>query len=132
MHLTFLRILTGILMMALHGWPKLQGYSVMSSGFPDPLGIGSQLSLILVIFAEFFCSIMLISGTFIRIASIPLIITMFVAAFIFHVDDPISKIELPLMYLGIYITLFIGGAGKYAFKLPIRSTNRPFTHWLFD
>ena len=41
-----LRILFGILLMS-HGVQKWANYDVMSGSFPDPLGIGSQLSLVL-------------------------------------------------------------------------------------
>lgn len=43
-----LRILFGILLMS-HGVQKWANYDVMSGSFPDPLGIGSQLSLVLAI-----------------------------------------------------------------------------------
>ena len=42
-----LRILFGILLMS-HGVQKWANYDVMSGSFPDPLGIGSQLSLVLL------------------------------------------------------------------------------------
>ena len=51
-----LRILFGILLMS-HGVQKWANYDVMSGSFPDPLGIGSQLSLVLAIFGEMVCSI---------------------------------------------------------------------------
>ena len=50
-----LRILFGILLMS-HGVQKWANYDVMSGSFPDPLGIGSQLSLVLAIFGEMVCS----------------------------------------------------------------------------
>ena len=46
-----LRILFGILLMS-HGVQKWANYDVMSGSFPDPLGIGSQLSLVLAIFGD--------------------------------------------------------------------------------
>ena len=82
-------------MLCFHGIPKLQKFDYLSTVFPDPLGVGAYVSLCLVIFAEVFCSILLITGTTVRLASIPLIITMFVASFIIHANDPVSKIELP-------------------------------------
>ena len=132
MSFTILRIMSGVFMLCFHGWPKLMRYADLSQRFSDPLGIGSEMSLILVIFAEVFCSILLITGTAIRFATIPLMITMFVASFIVHADDPIRKIELPLMYLGIYLVLFIGGAGKYALRFRRIASKHPISKWLFD
>ena len=45
-----LRLLLGTLLM-LHGVDKLIDYALLSDNFPDPIGMGSQISLILVIFA---------------------------------------------------------------------------------
>jgi len=120
MNIFILRLMAGLFMLCFHGYPKLQKFDYLITVFPDPLGVGSTASLCLVIFAEVFCSILLITGTTVRLASIPLMITMFVAAFIIHADDPISNIELPLMYLTIYATLFISGPGKWAFQPQLR------------
>jgi len=120
MHTFILRIMVGLFMLCFHGIPKIQKFDYLTTGFPDPLGIGSTASLCLVIFAVVFCSILLITATVVRLASLPLIMTMFVAAFIIHAEDPVSKIELPLMYLTIYATLFISGPGKWAFQPQLR------------
>ena len=68
-----LRLALGILMM-MHGYNKLVHFADMQHKFMNFLGLGSTLSLILVIFAEFFCSLFLILGLFTRLATIPLII----------------------------------------------------------
>jgi len=39
---------------------------------------------------------------------------MAVAAFVVHAGDPFSKMEMSLLYLLLFITLFIFGPGKYA------------------
>jgi putative oxidoreductase len=45
-----------------HGYEKLQSLLAGSTDFPDPLHVGGQISLALTVFAEFFCSILLILG----------------------------------------------------------------------
>jgi putative oxidoreductase len=127
-----LRIVIGFLMLTLHGWPKYQNYSAMANSFPDPLGVGSPVSLGLVIFAEMFCSILLISGTFVRLAAIPLMITMGIATFVIHINDPISKIELPFIYLVIYGVIFLNGSGRWALKLKNIPIKHPLGRWLLD
>lgn len=82
--------------------------------FADPLGVGVTASLVLVVFAEVFCSVSLIFGIATRLSAIPLIITMLVAAFIAHANDGFGKQELPLLYTVIYIVLVISGSGKIA------------------
>lgn len=59
-----LRILFGILLMS-HGVQKWANYDVMSGSFPDPLGIGSQLSLVLAILVKWFVRWLSFSDSFI-------------------------------------------------------------------
>ena len=49
------RIIFGILLMN-HGIQKWSNFQELSTAFPDPLGIGSPLSLGLAIFGELVCS----------------------------------------------------------------------------
>ena len=97
-----------------HGWGKLTGFSEKSGGFPDPIGLGSPTALGLAVFAEVFCSIAIVLGLFTRAAAIPLLITMMVAAFMIHGDDPFQKKELALFYGATYLTLIFTGAGKFS------------------
>ncbi|MCK4989247.1 MAG: DoxX family protein, partial [Bacteroidales bacterium] len=82
--------------------------------FGNPLGVGPALSLILVVFAEFVCSIFIGIGLGTRLASIPLMFTMFVAAFISHGADPFGRKEMALLYLLFYLTLLVVGSRKYS------------------
>lgn len=108
--LLILRVAFGCFMLV-HGIPKLKGFREMSDNFPDPLGIGSQLSLISAIGAEVGCSVLLILGLFTRIAALPLAFTMFIALFVIHGADPWQKRELAALYLTVYVTLVLTGGG---------------------
>ncbi len=107
-----LRVQTGAMMLT-HGLPKLLNFADRMDKFPDPLGVGSTTSLGLVVFAEVFCSILLLLGIKVRWAVIPLMITMLVAVFVMHGDDPFKRKELGLMYLGCYLVLLLLGGGKF-------------------
>jgi putative oxidoreductase len=111
--LLILRIVSGAAMLT-HGWPKLQKMVNGNFNFGDPIGIGSGVSLGLTVFAEVVCSIFLIIGFATRGALIPLIITMGVALFIVHSHDGFNKQEMALLYLGIFISLFLTGPGKFS------------------
>ncbi len=110
----FLRVGIGLMMIAGHGYPKLQKYLSGDRAFGDPIGLGQETSLLLAIFAEFFCSLLLVFGLFTRAAIIPLLFTMLVALFVVHSSDPLAKQELPLLYALAYLTLFLTGPGKYS------------------
>lgn len=101
--------------MLTHGLPKLS--KLMAGGeiqFADPFSLGPTASLLLTVFAEAICSFLLILGLATRLATIPLIITMAVAAFIAHSDDPFGKKEMALVYLLVFVTIAILGPGKYS------------------
>jgi len=109
--LLILRVGTGSFMLT-HGYSKLQKLLAGDFQFADPFGLGPGVSLGMAVFAEFFCSILLILGLGTRLATIPLIVTMLVAAFIAHGADPFAKKEMALLYLVSYIVLLFSGAGK--------------------
>ncbi len=115
-----------------HGWGKLQ---MLLAGnyaeFGDPIGLGPGVSLTLITFAEFFCSLAVAVGLLTRLAAVPVVIGMGVAAFVFHAADPwtmgraaelfmagqadswASK-EPALLFLLAFLTLIFTGAGRYS------------------
>ena len=118
------RVFIGLTMLT-HGTPKLMRFS--SDGplhFGDPLNIGMGPSLALAVFAEVFCSLFIIVGLGTRLAVIPLIITMLVAAFVVHKTDGFREQEVALIYLLIYFTLFITGSGKFSIDRQIEKKKK--------
>lgn len=112
--LLILRLSVGTLMLT-HGIGKfLMFFSDSPIIFADPIGLGFTASLILAVFAELFCSLLIIMGLGTRLAAIPLLITMWVAAFIVHAADPLMIKELALLYSFIYVVMVIAGPGKYS------------------
>lgn len=108
-----LRIVVASLMLR-HGVPKLINLLSGDLSFADPIGLGPEISLILVIFAEVFCSILILIGYKTRMASMPLIITMLVALLIVHSNDPIYQHWNILLYLLSYGLLLHLGGGKFS------------------
>lgn len=101
--------------MLTHGYPKLE--KLLAGGeiqFFDFMGIGAAASLALAVFAEVICSVLLALGLGTRLASIALAITMGVAAFLRHAEDPFAKKEQALLYLLIFLTLLVFGPGRYS------------------
>lgn len=123
--LLILRIGVAILMLT-HGIPKLQ--MLLGSGeiqFPGVMGLSPVFSLGLTVFAEVICSVLIFIGLATRLASIPLIITMIVAVFMIHANDPLATQELGLLYLLLYIPLLILGSGKYSLDRLMNSVQKP-------
>lgn len=114
------------LLMLSHGIPKL--HMLLEGGeiqFPGVMGLSSGISLGLAVFAEVLCSILILIGLGTRVASIPLIITMLVAVFMIHANDPFASQELGLLYLLLYIPLLILGSGKYSVDEVLNSAQQP-------
>jgi putative oxidoreductase len=110
----FVRIAIAALMLT-HGLPKLSQF--LSEGpiqFPPIMGMSPALSLGLTVFAEVFCSILILVGFATRLATIPLIITMLVAVLLIHGADPFAKKEMAMHFLLVYGLLLVTGSGKYS------------------
>lgn len=111
--LLVVRIIFGVLLMN-HGIQKWSNFQELSAVFPDPLGLGSPISLGLAIFGELVCSMAFIVGFLYRLAMIPMIFTMIVAFFIVHANDAFAVKELAFIYLIVFIIMYIAGPGKFS------------------
>jgi len=122
--LLIVRVFTGFAMLS-HGFPKLQ--MLLEGGnveFFNFFGLGPQISLILTVFAEFVCSILLILGLFTRASLGFLVFTMIIAGFVVHGSDPFEKRELSFIYLSVYLLLIAFGAGKISVDRMIEKRRR--------
>ena len=81
-----LRLGAGGLVIA-HGYDKLVHFATLRHQFMNFMGIGSSTSLTLVIFAEFFCGLLVLLGLFTRLTVIPIVISMAVALVKAHHSD---------------------------------------------
>jgi len=110
--LLMLRIVfAGMLMM--HGWAKLTNFAATAESFA---ALGGNIAAVLVIFAEFFCAMGIITGLLFRLALIPVIINMSVAFFVAHGARLVGEHngELAFLYLVVFVVLIFAGPGKYA------------------
>ncbi len=114
------RLALGAFMLFAHGWPKLERLGGEEVKFYDFIGLGATVSLVLALFAEVVCSLLLALGLFTRLATFFLAFTMFVAAFIAGADKPFQNRELALLYLLAYTLLFFTGPGKFSLDRLLR------------
>lgn len=112
--LLVLRVGVGAMMMFAHGWGKLVNFGEKSASFKDPLGVGSEISMALATSAEFFAAFLVIVGLGTRLAAVPLVFTMLMAALVIHADDPWAKKEFALLYAVPFLALIFTGPGKYS------------------
>lgn len=108
-----LRLGVGLTLAFWHGMDKMMHFASYQSRFINFLGLGSKISLALVIFAEFFCALLLVLGLFTRLATIPIIITMLVAIFMVHMPHGgLKEGADALLYLLPTCVILLCGAGK--------------------
>jgi putative oxidoreductase len=116
--------------MLTHGWGKVQRVIAGEfEGFPDPFGLGSTGSLLLVAFAEFVCALLVMAGLATRLAAVPIAFAMGVAAFWAHGADPwtmgraaelyaageaehAGSKQPALMYMTVFLALIFTGPGR--------------------
>ena len=112
--LLVLRVWLGLSMLVLHGWGKLTGFRGGASSFPDPLGVGSSLSMGMAVFAEVVCAALLVLGLATRFAALVLIILLVVAFATVHgtrLTGP-GNGEMAIIYLAGFLAIFLAGPGR--------------------
>ena len=109
-----LRLTFGILICLDHGFAKMTHFSDQQAIFFDPFHIGHRWSLILVIFAETFCALMVVLGLFTRFGALVLVISMSVAAVLFHKGQNVEHHEAALTYLAAFFSILLLGPGRYS------------------
>ncbi|MGE3975046.1 MAG: DoxX family protein [Bdellovibrionales bacterium] len=116
-----LRVFVGMTMALAHGWNKippsekfLEG--VIEMGFPLPIVFAWSAGL-----AEFMGGILLAIGLFVRPSALFIAITMGVAGFVRHAEDPFQKQELSLVYLAVAIFFVCVGGGKWSIDSKVRT-----------
>jgi putative oxidoreductase len=114
--LLVLRLWLGLTMLINHGVAKLKGFADMSSGFPDPFGIGHTGSLVLVVFAEVVASLLLVSGLLTRFAALVLGINLTTAFVVAHKGSLSGghSGELAFIYLAGFVLLLLAGGGRFS------------------
>jgi len=106
-----LRLGLGILMIP-HGYDKLIHFSEYKKQFMNFLGMGPTISLALVVFAEFFCSVFLVMGLFTRLVAGILLLELIVVVFKAHQGEIFGDGEHGMLFLVGYIAIILLGAGK--------------------
>jgi len=114
MALLVARLWLGLSMLFNHGFEKLAHFNDMVGTFQDPLRLGPEASLILVIMAEVGGALLLTVGFMTRIAAAVLVIDMFVAFLMVNKTAMHGEGELAFLYLSGFVFLAIAGGGLFS------------------
>ena len=106
------RVVLGLMLLMAHGLPKISNFNTMSRTFFDPLGFGHRNTLLLSIFAEVFCAMLLVLGLFTRIAALIIVLDLSFAVFMYHRGQPLHNADLGIIYLTSVFSILLLGPGR--------------------
>lgn len=127
-----LRLTFGGLMAINHGWGKAAKVVAGEWQFADPLGMGVELSLTLAAGAELIAAVMVALGIYTRLACVPLLFTMGVAALVVHGGDPLAKKEMALLYGCAFGAIFLLGPGRLSLQRYLPSGGAGWVRFLLQ
>ncbi|MBB3239002.1 putative oxidoreductase [Pseudomonas sp. Tn43] len=115
--LLFLRVSGGLFLLCVHGLPKLLDYSAELQRIEDPFHLGAHLTLILAIFAEVLCPLLIVAGVFVRLACLPVLFVLLVAMLIVHPQWSVAEGQFGWLLLILFTSIFIAGPGRLALNI---------------
>ena len=111
--LFFLRLTGSLLLLYVHGLPKVLHFSEELTRIEDPFGLGPYMNLIPAIVAEVICPLFIMVGVYTRLACLPIIAVLLVAMLAVHPDWSIAEGQFGWLLLIIFTTLALTGPGQW-------------------
>jgi putative oxidoreductase len=115
--LLFLRVSGALFLLGVHGLPKLLNFSAELQRIEDPFHLGAHLTLILAIFAEVLCPLLIVAGVFVRLACLPILFVLLVALLVVHPEWSVAEGQFGWLLLILFTSVFIAGPGRLALNV---------------
>ena len=115
--LLFLRVSGGLFLLWVHGLPKLLDFSAQLQLIEDPFHLGSHLTLMLAIFAEVVCPLLIVAGVLARLACVPILFVLLVALLVVHPQWSVAEGQFGWLLLILFTTVLIAGPGRLAISV---------------
>ena len=103
-----------LLLLLVHGAPKMLNFHAELGLIEDPLGLGPHLTLSLAIFAEVLCPLLIIAGPFARLAALPVLVVLLVSLVFVHPEWSLGEGQFAWLLAIIFTTLLIAGPGRFS------------------
>jgi putative oxidoreductase len=116
--LLFLRVSGGLFLLCVHGLPKLLDFTAQLQLIEDPFHLGAHLTLILAIFAEVLCPLLIVAGVLARLACLPILFVLLVALLVVHPQWSVAEGQFGWLLLILFTTVLIAGPGRLV--IPVR------------
>ena len=114
--LLFLRVSGALFLLWVHGLPKLLHYSEQLKLIEDPFHLGASITLLLAIFAEVLCPLLIVAGVLVRLACLPVLFVLLVALLIVHPQWSLAEGQFGWLLLILFTSILIAGPGPLAFN----------------
>ncbi|MBX9404648.1 DoxX family protein [Pseudomonas baetica] len=115
--LLFLRVSGGLFLLWVHGLPKLLDFTAQLQLIEDPFHLGAHLTLVLAIFAEVLCPLLIVAGLLARLACLPILFVLLVALLVVHPQWSVAEGQFGWLLLILFATVFIAGPGRLALNV---------------
>jgi putative oxidoreductase len=112
--LLYLRVCASVLVLIVHGLPKVGHYQREAAVIEDPFHLGKKLTIAFAIFAEVICPVLMIAGIGTRLSALPVMIVTAIALLRVHPEWRIDQAQFAWMLLILFGTIAIAGPGRYA------------------
>jgi putative oxidoreductase len=112
--LLFLRFAGSALLLYVHGLPKLLHYGAELQRIDDPLHLGRGLTLLLALFAEILCPLLVAAGWLTRLACLPILFLLFVSLALVHPDWNIATGQFAWLLIIVFGAIALAGPGEYS------------------
>jgi putative oxidoreductase len=115
--LFFLRVSGGLFLLWVHGLPKLLNFSAQLLVIEDPFHLGANVTLMLAIFAEVLCPLLIIAGVLVRLACLPILSVLWIALLVVHPQWSLEEGQFGWLLLILFTSLLIAGPGRLALNV---------------
>ena len=108
----FLRISGALFLLGVHGLPKVLNYSEQLKLIEDPFHLGAHVTLLLAIFAEVLCPLLIVAGLLVRLACLPILAVLLIAMVVVHPEWSVFEGQFGWLLLIIFTSILIAGPGR--------------------
>jgi putative oxidoreductase len=111
--LLFLRATGALFLLWVHGLPKVLNYSEQLTLIEDPFHLGAHVTLLLAIFAEVLCPVLIVAGVWVRLACLPILAVLLIAMVVVHPQWTLFEGQFGWLLLIIFTSVLIAGPGRF-------------------
>jgi putative oxidoreductase len=112
--LLFARVAGALLLLSVHGLPKLAHWQQEMTHIEDPFGMGPGPTLACALFAEVVCPVLVAVGLFTRLACLPVLFLLGVSMVVVHPDWSLAQGQFGWLLIVVFGTIALAGPGRYS------------------